>query len=112
MVLKLQHQLSVLHGGKEVPKPIFGICMDWGTVLDIGGGWHSWEVNQKGAEVAKAMEQPIGGDEELYTCGEAYSQEQGWVEGALKSTERVLKRLKVPPPSWFPGTDLDEYIQG
>jgi len=29
--------------------------------------------------------------ENLYICGENYSLEQSWVEGALESCERILK---------------------
>ena len=38
--------------------------------------------------------------ENLYTCGEAYSDYQGWVEGALRSADLVLKKaFKMKPIS-------------
>jgi monoamine oxidase len=111
MVVKLRGQLADLHGVniEKIPEPIFGIFMDWGSEPNVGGGWHTWEVNEEGNEVAARIEQPLKG-EELYICGEAYSSEQGWVEGALQSTERVLKRLKLRPPPWFQDSDFDGYI--
>lgn len=111
MVAKLRRQLADLHEVplKQIPEPIFGICMDWGDAPHVEGGWHTWEVNEQGDQIAADMMQPLRG-EELYICGEAYSSEQGWIEGALQSTERVLKRLKVPPPKWFQGADFEDYV--
>ena len=45
---------------------------------------------------------------EMYVCGEAFSTEQGWVEGALKSTELVLHELGLRPFSEIPLS----YIRG
>jgi hypothetical protein len=38
----------------------------------------------------------------LYVCGEAYSHDQGWVEGALDTSEEVVELLGVEPPAWIP----------
>jgi lysine 2-monooxygenase len=40
----------------------------------------------------------------LAICGEAYSIDQGWVNGALLTAEQVLQqRFQVPlPTSWLP----------
>jgi hypothetical protein len=36
----------------------------------------------------------------VYICGEAYSHQQGWVEGALATTESMLqKHLGLAPPA-------------
>ena len=48
-------------------------------------------------------------DSNLFICGEAFSSEQGWIEGAFKSAERVLERLGVPsPPSWVDPAEYEE----
>jgi monoamine oxidase len=40
---------------------------------------------------------------QVYICGEAYSNNQGWVEGALTSAELMLKEsFKLPHLSWLP----------
>jgi hypothetical protein len=45
----------------------------------------------------------------LYTCGEAYSDQQGWVNGALRSAELVLtggfglQPLIADPADWING---------
>lgn len=36
------------------------------------------------------------GDRPLYICGEAYSDAQGWVEGALQTADMVLDQLGLP----------------
>jgi len=33
----------------------------------------------------------------VYICGEAYSDAQGWVEGALQTADIVLGKLGIPP---------------
>jgi hypothetical protein len=35
----------------------------------------------------------------LYICGEAYSDAQGWVEGALQTADLVLAKFGVEPPT-------------
>lgn len=109
MVEKVHHQLCVLHG-RDVPKPMFGFFADWGR-MPFGGGWHTWEVSTQ--PWINARERTVIGDG-LYLCGEAYSREQGWIEGALKSAECVLHELGVEqPPSWLKlpsGTKFLEYI--
>jgi hypothetical protein len=35
-------------------------------------------------------------------CGEAYSRNQGWVEGALETTELMLQEhFDLKRPTWF-----------
>ena len=43
------------------------------------------------------MQRPIP-DISLHVCGEAWSTQQGWVEGALETADAVLERqLQVSP---------------
>ena len=62
-----------------------------------GWGWHSWDPHYEPWEVVNGLAQPFE-DAKIYTCGEAYSLEQGWAEGALRSAELVLKKLGLSPP--------------
>ncbi|MDQ1412774.1 MAG: hypothetical protein QOE07_1362, partial [Acidimicrobiaceae bacterium] len=34
----------------------------------------------------------------IYVCGEAYSMQQGWVQGALEHVELLLQRAFDVPP--------------
>ena len=60
----------------------------------FGGGWNSWNIGVKSWDVKKKVTQPIKGCP-LYICGEAYSDAQGWVEGALQTADIVLARLGI-----------------
>jgi monoamine oxidase len=53
----------------------------------VGFGVHQWGLHADDREVIKAMIEPLPN---LFTCGEAFSDYQGWVEGALRSADLVL----------------------
>lgn len=82
-----------------VPRPVLTSARIWeGTNLfnvepgeQFDYGVHQWGLNADDREVISYMTQPFEGSP-LYTCGEAYSDYQGWVEGALRSANLVLDR--------------------
>jgi hypothetical protein len=51
------------------------------------------------------MRQPNPGLD-LFICGEAYAQRNGWVEGAINSAERTLERLGLSRPGWISDPDF------
>ena len=65
---------------------------DWGDD-PFGGGWNSWNIGVRSWEVKKKIVNPFGKDRPLYICGEAYSDAQGWVEGALQTADMVLEKF-------------------
>jgi len=91
-VRKIQQQLREIHG-QSVEEPIAGVYKDWGAPGEtFGGGWHTWLV---GADVDSFYaDRRCDG---LYFCGEVFSRDQGWIEGALKTAECVLTRIGVDP---------------
>jgi monoamine oxidase len=96
MVEEIQRQLQAIHGLLYVPKPYSAAFMDWGDD-PWGGGWNSWNIGVKSWEVAKAVQQPVP-ELPVYIVGEAYSRDQGWVEGALDTSDQVLAtHFGVPP---------------
>jgi hypothetical protein len=110
IVNKIHRQLAELHGLsiKKLPKPILGVFMNWDWEPYFGG-WHTWEVNIiPGGQATADMVESMSG---LYICGEAYSNQQGWIEGALKTAEQVLVgRFGLTKPSWFAGEDFEDYL--
>ncbi len=78
-----------------VPRPVLTSARIWSgsTRFDtppaeqVGYGVHQWGLHADDRQVMAALVEPMAG---LYTCGEAYSDYQGWVEGALRSADRVL----------------------
>ena len=106
MVDKVQMQLTEIHG-RELPQPILGVYRDWGG-YPFGGGWHTWVVGSRPWEFEEERVEPLRG-KGLFVCGEAYSKEQGWMEGALKSAELVLGRLNADKPKWISEHEVDGF---
>lgn len=102
MIIRAEHQLGLLYGeqvleDEDSPRAEVGLYMEWSRP-PYYAGWHSWKVGVKPWEICNTIMQPFGGAK-VFICGEAYSGEQGWVEGALKSAERLLTLVfGVPLP--------------
>ena len=100
LVDKVTKQLRDLHS-YAVPEPSAAVWKDWSDV----GAWHTWRPHVDIGSAVRRMAQFAGPDLPLYVCGEAFSDEQGWVEGALKSAEGVARRLKCE--RWQGPSDAD-----
>jgi monoamine oxidase len=96
MVEQAQTQLGELHG-LTVPDPYSAAWRDW-SEDPFGGAFYTWNVGVDADAVAESILQPDL-SLPLFVCGEAYSHDQGWVEGALDTAEQVVERLGVQPPS-------------
>lgn len=101
-VRKVQKLLQEIHDDIDIPDPVIGVFKDWGD-SPFGGGWHTWEIGTTPWRLQDRARIADG----LFICGEAYSDEQGWIEGALKSVEIFLVSLGVGAPEWWPGSDED-----
>lgn len=102
MVEHMHKQMLEIHDIDEskVPKPFEAAFMDWGDD-PFGGAVHFWNTGFKSWEILNDMTQPVT-DVHCYVCGEAYSTNQTWVEGALQTAEIVLqKRFKLKKPDWL-----------
>ena len=101
MVEELQRQLTTLHDLDFVPEPYSAAFVDWGDD-PYGGGWNSWNIGVRSWEIYDAILQPKPGAP-VYICGEAWSNAQGWVEGALDTAEAMLTRhFDLSKPVWLP----------
>lgn len=99
-VAAIQSQLSLIHG-IPAPAPYWAVLRDW-TQDPYGGGWHNWKVGVKNWEVMPRIRRPLL-DAPVSICGEAYSNADGWVEGALQTAERVLQdQFGLAHPAWLP----------
>lgn len=104
LVGSLQAQLNKLHGHKIAQVPTGALYFDWGND-PYGGAWHAWAPHYRSWEVRPWMRQPNPGLD-LFICGEAYAQRNGWVEGAINSAERTLERLGLSRPGWISDPDF------
>ncbi|MBV9789949.1 MAG: FAD-dependent oxidoreductase [Chloroflexi bacterium] len=91
MVAEVARQLGTVHGLTYTPLVQNAAFRDWGED-PFGGGWNSWNIGVKSWEVKHQIVKP---DEQfpLYICGEAYSDAQGWVEGALQTADLMLEKF-------------------
>lgn len=86
-----------LYNTHYVPQPTLTSARIWDgrTRFDdepseqFGYGVHQWGLHADDKQVISDLVEPL---ENLYTCGEAYSDYQGWVEGALRSADLVLEK--------------------
>jgi monoamine oxidase len=99
MVEEMHRQLVEFHGLRYAPEPFEAAFMDWSDD-PYGGGVHLWNEGYRSWVVLEEMTKPVK-DFPCYVCGEAWSTNQTWVEGALQTSEIVLQQhFKLPPPSW------------
>lgn len=101
MVDEVVRQLGLVHG-VAIPVPTGAAYRNWARD-PFGGAFHTWNVGVDAAEVEAKMLMPDAGTP-LFICGDAYSSDQGWAEGALATAERVMQRhLGLAPPGWLKG---------
>ena len=91
MTAEVARQLQAIHGLSYTPVVQNAAFRDWGDD-PFGGGWNSWNIGVQSQEVKPRIVKPIE-DRPLYICGEAYSDAQGRVEGALQTADLMLARL-------------------
>lgn len=89
MVNEIMHQLKEVHNSKNIPDPYVTWYKDW-TRDPFGAGYHAWKAGYSVKDVMSFMRRPMN-KENVFICGEAYSAQQGWVEGALCVAEKMLQ---------------------
>lgn len=99
MVAAAHRQIEAVHNQKTLPMPYSAIYQQWGDD-PYGGGWHEWKANYRLDEIICKMRHPVK-EQQIYIIGEAYSYEQGWVEGALNTAESTLvEYFGLTVPKW------------
>ncbi|HYJ06031.1 MAG TPA: hypothetical protein VEX43_12920 [Chthoniobacterales bacterium] len=98
MIKMLRRQLAELHFGpnsdySNVPEPKEAAYMDW-SLPPFNAGYHAWAAHYDIADVQQKIRKPSqlieGADANIFIVGEAYSNDQAWVEGAYCTAESVL----------------------
>jgi hypothetical protein len=79
----ISEEMNHLFPNIKIPQPNYFKAFLW----DIG--YHSWKANYNSHNIIKKL----FGLQGIYICGEAFSLNQGWVEGALQSAEHVVKSI-------------------
>ncbi len=104
LVSSVRRQLSAMHHDADAPLPKGALFFDWGSD-PYGAAWHGWAPHFKSWEIRPWMRQPNPGLD-LFICGEAYAQRNGWVEGAINSAEKTLERFGLKRPEWISDPDF------
>ncbi len=103
MVLEVHRQLLEMHGVQQrgdIPLPYAAAYRDWGED-PYGGGANFWHLHVDSEQVARDILRPKPGVP-VFVCGEAYSHQQGWVEGALRTADDMLvKYFGLELPAWL-----------
>ena len=98
MVKMLRKQLAELHYGpnsdySDVPEPLEAAYID-GSLPPFNARCHAWAAHINIADVQQKIRKPSqlieGADANIFIVGEAYSNDQAWVEGAYCTAESVL----------------------
>jgi hypothetical protein len=102
MVREVHRQLMEMHGVQhriDIPVPYAAAYRDW-SEDPYGGGANFWHLHVNSEQVAQDILQPKP-PVRVFVCGEAYSHQQGWVEGALRTADEMLFRhFGLELPSW------------
>jgi monoamine oxidase len=100
MVDEVMKQVKELHGKEDIPMPYVTWYKNW-TEDPYGGGYHAWKAGYDISETMKYMRKP-NLQEAIFICGEAYSDQQGWVEGAFCVAENMLQEhFNLKRPKWL-----------
>jgi hypothetical protein len=98
MVKMLRKQLAAVHFGPQadysvVPAPLETRYMDW-SLPPFNAGYHAYAAHYDICDVQQKIRKPSqlikGADANIFIVGEAYSNDQAWVEGAFCTAESVL----------------------
>jgi hypothetical protein len=98
MVKMLRQQLAALHFGPSsdysfVPEPLETRYMDW-SLPPFNAGYHAYAAHYNVCDVQQKIRKPsqliFEADADIFIVGEAYSNDQAWVEGAYCTAESVL----------------------
>lgn len=85
-------QLKSLFNIDNIPTPVMTSYRNWDGEDNFGYAYHQWGLNSNDREIIQRMITPID-FEQIYSCNEAWSDMQGWVNGSLRSTDLVLKEF-------------------
>lgn len=90
MVQEAHQQVMDLHGLKKISPPSAAAYYDWAD-MPYGAAWHCWRAGYQYNKIIDQIRHPVK-QEKVYICGESYSGDQGWAEGALRTAEDLLTR--------------------
>jgi hypothetical protein len=86
--------LKIMFQMVAVPRPVLTSFRLWSGEEQFGYAYHQWARFADDREVMKTIASPL---KNVYVCNEAFSDDQGWVNGSLRSANNVLAQFGIPP---------------
>jgi monoamine oxidase len=86
VVEQATRQMQEMFGLPAIPAPLVATYRHWGMPA-AGDGDHQWRIGVDDRAVRARLTSPFP---HVYTCGETYSDDQAWVNGALRSADQML----------------------
>ena len=102
MVAEAMKEIRELHGPQAtpIPDPYVAYYRNWEDD-PFGGGYHGWAPGNEVWNTMPYMRKPYA-HESVHIVGEAYSDQQGWVEGAFCVAELMLEEhFGLARPGWL-----------
>ena len=87
LVAEATVQLRELFRVIAVPQPVLTSYRLWSGAHEFGHAYHQWA---RGADERAVMRDIVSPMANVFVCNEAFSDDQGWVNGSLRSADRVL----------------------
>jgi lysine 2-monooxygenase len=104
LVNEAMRQIKMVFGlnpnDNTVPMPVLSAYRVWGEG-QFGYGYHQYKLNVDDRGVYFGIIWP---SKNIYVCNEAWSPEQGWVEGALMMSDLIVQFFFLLPP-WQPNNN-------
>jgi hypothetical protein len=79
----------------SVPRPVLTSFRIWNAEHQFGYAAHRWALFVDDRKVRKSIANPV---KNLFVCNEAFSDDQGWVNGSLRSCNIILQKYFGIPP--------------
>ncbi len=90
IVEETTRQFKRLFGVEDIPRPVLTSYRNWDGQDQFGYAYHQWGLGADDRKVMEQLVEPVPG---VFTCNESYSDMQGWVNGSLRSADRMLAKL-------------------
>jgi monoamine oxidase len=88
LVSQVQKLLREIHPEvSHIPEPTHAAVIQWDADAFSGAAWHAWRPQVNASKKMRAIRHPMN---RIHIVGEAWSDSQGWIEGALSSSEHIL----------------------
>ena len=99
IVVEATRQLEEMFQMIAVPPPVLTSFRLWSGEHQFGYAYHQWARFANDRTVMETLASPV---ENIFVCNEAFSDDQGWVNGSLRSANLVLQpyfNLAALPPA-------------